>query len=847
MKSRITFLIFIFLIINVKIFSSPSFKNVLIIHSYHQGYEWTDSIHRAIMNILKKESNVKVFVEYMDIINNQNKEFLELLASMYRMKYCGNSNSPDIIIVSDDNAFNFILSAKAVFNDVPVIFCGVNDFTHDMISGYNNVTGVNERKPIKETIDIALKLIPESKTIAVVSGSRLTERRNLSTLKSVISEYEKSYNVVYLEEMEPDILAKSLSMLSEKSVVIYLSYLLTPSGRFLSPEEAVKLVTSSSKAPVFATSDFMITNGIVGGKVAHGYSQGQIAGEMALHILKGVKVKDIPVLMESPDKFIFDDVMLSKFNIPDYLLPPGSILVNHTTGRFIEEWHKGYDQTFFVYELFEKHGAVMLLVDPKSGIIIDANEAALKFYGYPKLIGKNINSINTLTEKEILEEMTKARALQRNHFEFKHKLSNDDIRNVNVYSYPININNTDILFSIVFDVTEQAVAENANKRNTVIIYIILSFIILFSLIIVITLLTLISQRKRVQNELKNQLIYKETLLDAIPNPVFYKDNAGRYIGCNRLFETFTGRNREDIIGKTVFDLVSSDIAAKYYEKDVELYDDSSMIQTYEWIAPEREGEKRNVIFHKAALHDSKGRIDGLVGIITDITELKKSEQKLIDIIKEKKILIQELYHRTKNNMQVISSMIALQTLSCKDNRLKVILRDIDSRIKAMSLVHQKLYQSKDLSNICVSDYIKELTDMLLKGYERGRSVKVNIESDNIILLIDIAVPCGLVVNELITNSLKYAFSERSSGLISIDIKESESGYIDILYSDDGIGLAPGFDWRNTSSLGMMMMVSLVEHQLNGSIEIWSDNGMNCSIRFKNNSYKERVKDEYNDC
>jgi len=224
----------------------------------------------------------------------------------------------------------------------------------------------------------------------------------------------------------------------------------------------------------------------------------------------------------------------------------------------------------------------------------------------------------------------------------------------------------------------------------------------------------------------------------------------------------------------------------------------------------------------------------------EIADRKRAEEMLNASIKEKETLLRELYHRTKNNMQVISSMLGLRASLDDSERVKTVFTDMTAKIKAMSLVHQKLYQSKDLSSINLKEFIGELVRMFVQIYGKGTKIKLDEEIDNIGALIDTAIPLGLIISELMANSFKHAFADGRAGKIFINLKKSPDGVIHMRFSDNGPGLAEGFDTNAQKGMGLKSLVALAEHQLQGNIDYKNDGGLVCTIRFSDNLYKPRV-------
>lgn len=218
-------------------------------------------------------------------------------------------------------------------------------------------------------------------------------------------------------------------------------------------------------------------------------------------------------------------------------------------------------------------------------------------------------------------------------------------------------------------------------------------------------------------------------------------------------------------------------------------------------------------------------------------------------LREKDTLLQELYHRTKNNMQVITSLLRMQsrkyeiekTESNEVKFIKTTFQEIINRINAMSLVHQKLYQSNDLSLVNLKEYIADLTCQISNTYSRKSSdISLKYELDDAFVQIDSAIPLGLVLNELISNVFKHAFPDDRNGIITLGLNQEESGKINIRVIDNGVGPPPDLDLRKNSSMGLETMFTLVEYQLNGTVTYRVDNGVQWYISFNDDIYKKRI-------
>ncbi len=214
----------------------------------------------------------------------------------------------------------------------------------------------------------------------------------------------------------------------------------------------------------------------------------------------------------------------------------------------------------------------------------------------------------------------------------------------------------------------------------------------------------------------------------------------------------------------------------------------------------------------------------------EIVERQKAEEYIRSSLAEKEVLLKEIHHRVKNNMQVITSLLNLQARALEDPAVRTLFMESQNRVKSMALIHEKLYQSQDLANIKFDDYLHSLTSYLTSSFN-NQQVFVNIEADDLSLGIDQAIPCGLIVNELVCNALKYAFPDNRPGCIDIWMKALDENQLELGVRDDGIGLSKGFNPDTAKSLGYQL-VSALTRQLRGQLQIASNQGTQVIIQFE---------------
>jgi PAS domain S-box-containing protein len=250
-----------------------------------------------------------------------------------------------------------------------------------------------------------------------------------------------------------------------------------------------------------------------------------------------------------------------------------------------------------------------------------------------------------------------------------------------------------------------------------------------------------------------------------------------------------------------------------------------------------DGEIRWVRDRAFPILNPSGEVYRVAGVADDVTDSKQGLEQMKMSLHEKEVLLKEIHHRVKNNMQVITSLLSLQSKTIKDEHALSVFQDSQNRVKSMALIHETLYQSKDLSRINFAEYLQKLVAHVSRSYRlRPEAVKVNTYVDDVSLPIDLAVPCGLIINELASNSLKYAFPADKRGEINITFGHAEAQYV-LCVSDTGIGLPAGFDPETGKSLGMKLVRMLTE-QLCGELEC--RNGVGTTFEIKFPEQKEEV-------
>jgi len=337
------------------------------------------------------------------------------------------------------------------------------------------------------------------------------------------------------------------------------------------------------------------------------------------------------------------------------------------------------------------------------------------------------------------------------------------------------------------------------------------------------------ERKKAKDELKKYQIMVESANDAI----FFKDLKSKYIIANNKMFDFFGLSCEEVIGKTDLELMLiKEEAMKIIENDQVVFKTG---RQDEFINHMTGADGKEYWFQtiKVPNFNTTGNITGLVGIARDITENMQAEEQIKAALREKEILLKEIHHRVKNNLQIVISLLNMQLQTAKDQETIDILSESRNRINTMALIHTQLYETQDVSEINVKVFVEGLLQQLLQSYQiQDTRITPVVHVVDYPLPVSIAVHVGLIINELLANAFEHAFGTRKKGKIEVSLSVSDKSKVNLTVSDDGTGLPEGFDIDSTGTLGMRLVKILVEDQLQGNIQVISKKGTTFNIEFQ---------------
>jgi PAS domain S-box-containing protein len=341
----------------------------------------------------------------------------------------------------------------------------------------------------------------------------------------------------------------------------------------------------------------------------------------------------------------------------------------------------------------------------------------------------------------------------------------------------------------------------------------------------------ITERKKTEEALEESEERYRDLVEKAGIAILIDDREGNFKYANRRYAELFGYSEKELESQSIHSVVHPDdldMVLRYHNRRIQRKEAPSR---YEFKGMRKDGTSIYLeVDAKAILKEKK--VVGTRSYIWDITDRKMAEEKLKASLKEKEVLLREIHHRVKNNLQIISSLLNLQSRHIKDEPSLDMFQESRNRVRSMALVHEKLYRSGDLAKIDISEYIQSLANHLFVSYGvNSSSIELNVEVKDVYMDINTSIPCGLIINELVANSLKHAFLGRKKGKIRIFLQSENKSQFRLVVSDDGVGLPGSLDVSKNESLGLQLVTMLIE-QLHGTLTIDRNHGTSFEIVFK---------------
>jgi PAS domain S-box-containing protein len=691
-------------------------KEILLLHSYHTGYKWTDDITKAVTEHFANQKNIEITTIYMDTKKIYTKEYLQKLLELYKVEFA--NRSFDLIIASDNNALKFLKdNSDTLFSDTPIIFCGINYFEPNLIQkdGFTQrVTGVVEEVDIKTNLELIIQTLPKHNKLLIINDKSPTGLQMREAIFSALKEYTH-LNYEYIDRFEIEFLKKTVRELQSNDVILFVLLHKDITGKYFTYQNSLDQIRSVAKVPIFGLWDFYVGGGVVGGYVTNGYAQGEKAAKIAQQLLSKKPIKDIPIVQTSPNRFMldFNEIQRYSLKIPAHILNASTII----------------NKPFSFYETYK---------------------------------------------------------------------------------------------TLVW---------------------IVSAILLFFGVLIILLISNIQKRNSAEKSLLEQLKFLEVLIETIPNPMWYKDKDGKYLGCNKAYADFVGAPKSDIIGKTSFAFFDQHSASEHTKRDEDILS-SLRPDLIETTLYKDDGTSKQVIINKAPFYTIIGELGGIVCIIDDITEANLQKQFLIQQSKlaEMGEMVAAIAHQWNEPLVDLSAMV--QDIQMLYGTQKLKKDDIDEFVQ--DSMKQIQYMSKTLS-----DFRNFLKPSVQKVYFEARSsfdeileiIEKQIYYSNINLIIEAKKEQTYCVygyeNEfkqvllnIINNAKQKIIKQNKSKKYTIHIAlESKQKQIHISIGDNAGAIDheikekifdPYFTTNQKGTgLGLYMAKVIIEDKMNGRIWVES--------------------------
>ncbi|WP_022663818.1 ABC transporter substrate binding protein [Desulfospira joergensenii] len=468
-------------------------KRVVLLNSYHKGYQWSDEITRGVEDTLAR-GGVDLYVEYMDTKRHWDGAYQNLLSLLLTVKY--GKGRYDAVITSDNNAFDFFSNqGHQIFGNVPLVFCGVNFLSEQDLKGVANKTGVNEQIELAGNFDLIRRLHPACQKIIVITDNTTTGKRIQNQVRKLMAAPKPLWpRLVLVYDVSEDELVSFLEALKPGTVVFFTLFFLDNEDRFFEYDQATRLVTDHSAVPVYGAWNFSLGHGIVGGHLVGGYEHGAAAARKALAVLSGQRAKNIPIQQETPTNLRFDNRQLQQHGIQSGLLPPGSEILFRPVS-FYGEYKKLIWGTAALFgllvlaflgvtyglvrsrraeenvkesekkyrSLFESSMDAIWLIEARQGLL-DCNPAGLHMFGASSkedMIGKSPLDFSPKYQPGRILSREKARQMSSRImagevclFEWLHNKLDGEAFYTSVLGTCVTINGKDIIQVTIRDITE---------------------------------------------------------------------------------------------------------------------------------------------------------------------------------------------------------------------------------------------------------------------------------------------------------------------------------------------------------------------------------------------------------
>jgi len=713
MKKRFILLILTLLFTNL--YALEKNKEILLLHSYHKGYKWTDEISRAIEKEFEDHQNIELTTFYMDTKRVDGFVYFQKLAKLYKEQFA--TRDFDLIIVSDNNAFEFMIRYyESLFEGIPILFCGINNFDKAQLEENNMkqyMSGVVEQVDIEKNLRLISSLQPKVKNLLILNDQSKTGLAVKRDLNPLMEKYKNRFNFEYVDNMDIDMLEEKVKRLKNDTAILFLLMFKDKTGKYFTYKRSFQRIRTVSNVPIYGLWDFYLNYGLVGGMLTSAKAQGEAVSKMAMDVLKGKKITDIPILEKSPNRYLFDYNELKRFDLK-------------------------VENVLSDYEVI--------------------NEPTTFYRKYTKLVVVTIVIIGVL------------------------------------------------------------------------------------LIMIFSMQSNIKRRKVVEKDLQNRIKFDKVLLDTLPNPIYYKNKDGKFLGCNKAFSELVNVSKKEVIGKTAWDFFPEDIASRNSEIDREILRTEGT-NTSEITLHSSDHRMKHIIINKAVYFENDGTIGGIVCIMDDITERIQQKQFLIQQGKlaEMGDMVAAIAHQWNEPLVELSALVQdIQTSfllkELKDSQVKEFVNDSMIQIKYMSKTlsdfRNFLKPSTKKRLFSIKKSFEDIFEVISKQvFYSNINMTINYsQKEEELLIYGYENEFKQVLLNLINNAKNKIIEKNSNEKYNITINVSQSKQYNIIeIIDDGGNIdsdiidkifEPYFTTKKDGTgFGLYMAKVIIEDKMGGSITV----------------------------